>query len=59
MKKLWTTEEVYTADRCKKPICVRWAKKNNVPKFGRDYIWDAEHAKAFFKRNKKRGRPKV
>lgn len=59
MEKLLTTAEVYTMDGSCKTLALRWARKNKVRMFSRDYMWSEAEAKAYTERNHRRGRPKA
>ena len=52
-----TTRQIFTEANVAKPTAIRWAEKNGVKKWGRDYTWSLADEKRFKNRNKKRGNP--
>ncbi len=51
-----TTRQVYEDEGVSKITAIKWAKKHEIKKWGRDYVWSSQDVEKFRHRDKKRGR---
>lgn len=56
MNNYLTTKKVANEAGVTTVIASKWASKNGVAMFGKQYLWKQSDKNAFLKRNKKRGR---